>query len=215
MLTVPEDMTTHLDLEPAARRMAGVVQAVPDDVLGQPTPCERYTVGDLLDHIGVVALAFTAAAVKRPLPGGPPGDAANLGGDWRTRIPRDVMAMAEAWGDPDAWTGMTGAGGVDLPAEIAGVVALDELVIHGWDLAKATKGPAGYDGPELEAVYGMVQQFRSSGIEASSVRPFRYPTTPRSSTGSSVSPAATPVGSRRPESCRTGDCKGLVGQPTI
>ncbi len=60
---------------------------------------------------------------------------------------------------------MTAAGGVDLPAAVAGVVALDELVIHGWDLAKATGQPAGYDGPELEAVHGMVQHFRSSGIE--------------------------------------------------
>ncbi len=60
---------------------------------------------------------------------------------------------------------MTAAGGVDLPAEVAGIVALDELVIHGWDLARATGQPAGYDGPELEAVHGMVQQFRSSGVD--------------------------------------------------
>jgi uncharacterized protein (TIGR03086 family) len=60
---------------------------------------------------------------------------------------------------------MTSAGGVDLPAEVAGIVALDELVIHGWDLAKATRAPAGYEGPELEAVHAMVQQFRSSGID--------------------------------------------------
>jgi uncharacterized protein (TIGR03086 family) len=158
-------MTDHLDLEPAAQRMARLVAAVPDDLLGQPTPCERYTVGDLLDHIGGAALAFTGAATKRPLEGAASGQAANLGDDWRTRIPRDVRALAEAWGDPGAWTGMTRAGGVDLPAEMAGVVALDEMVIHGWDLAKATGGSAGYDGPELEAVYDMVQQFRSGGIE--------------------------------------------------
>jgi uncharacterized protein (TIGR03086 family) len=60
---------------------------------------------------------------------------------------------------------MTRAGGGDLPSEMAGVVALDELVIHGWGLAKATGQPAGYDGPGLDAVYGMVQHFRSSGIE--------------------------------------------------
>lgn len=145
--------------------MASLVEAVPDRSLGRPTPCERYTVGDLLDHVAGSALAFTAAAVKRPLEGGPSGDAANLAPDWRTRIPTDVVAVADAWRDPDAWTGMTAAGGVELPAEVAGVVALDELVIHGWDLAKATGQPADYDGPELEAVYAMVEHFRSSGIE--------------------------------------------------
>jgi uncharacterized protein (TIGR03086 family) len=145
--------------------MARLVEAVPDGMLGQPTPCERYTVGDLVDHIGGAALAFTGAATKRPLEGGPSGDAGNLGDDWRTRIPGHVVALAEAWGDPDAWTGITRAGGVDLPAEVAGVVALDELVIHGWDLAKATNTPAGYDGSELEGLYGMMQHFRSRGIE--------------------------------------------------
>ena len=77
----------------------------------------------------------------------------------------DLRAMAEAWQDPDAWTGMTAAGGVDLPGEVAGIVALDELVIHGWDLAKATGQPGEYDGPGLEAVYALVEQFRTAGVE--------------------------------------------------
>ena len=158
-------MTDHPDLEPAARRMATLVEGVPDDALDRPTPCERYTVGDLLDHIGGAALAFRAAAVKRPLDAAPTGDASRLGPDWRTRIRRDLLAMATAWADPEAWTGITAAGGVELPAEVAGVVALDELVIHGWDLARATRQPSGYEGPGLDAVHGMVQQFRMSEIE--------------------------------------------------
>lgn len=153
------------DLGPAAQRMADLVAAVADDALDRPTPCERYTVGDLLDHIGGAVLAFTASASKRPLEGGPSGEAANLGGDWRDRIPREVLTLAEAWRDPAAWTGMTRAGGIDLPGEVAGVVALDELVIHGWDLAKATNQAAGFEGPGLDAVYGMVQQFSSGGVE--------------------------------------------------
>jgi uncharacterized protein (TIGR03086 family) len=145
--------------------MASLVEAVPPDGLGAPTPCEHYTVGDLLDHISGAALAFAAAACKQPREGGPSGDAAKLGPDWRTRIPRDLAALTEAWRDPDAWTGMTRVGGVDLPGEIAGVVALDELVIHGWDLAKSIGRPAGYDGPELPAVLDTVQGFRSAGID--------------------------------------------------
>jgi uncharacterized protein (TIGR03086 family) len=122
-------------------------------------------VGDLLDHVAGAAMAFTGAATKQPLEGGPSGDAANLGADWRTRIPRQVRELAGAWRDPNAWTGMTRAGGVDLPGEVAGIVALDELVIHGWDLAQATGQPAVYDGPELAAVHAMVEQFRAGGIE--------------------------------------------------
>lgn len=158
-------MTSPLDLEPAAQRMARLVRAVPDEVLRRPTPCAEYTVGDLLDHITGSVRAFRAAAAKAPLEGGPSGDAANLDVDWRTHIPRAVLALAEEWHDPDAWTGVTAAGGVELPGVVAGIVALDELLIHGWDLAKATGQPAGYDGPGLEAVLDMVQQFRARGVE--------------------------------------------------
>jgi uncharacterized protein (TIGR03086 family) len=158
-------MTAPVDLEPAARRMAWLIEAVPADALGQPTPCGHNTVGDLLDHISGSALAFRAAAEKQPLPGGPAGNAANLPSDWQARLRGEVLGLAEAWHDPEAWTGMTAAGGIDLPGEIAGVVALDELVIHGWDLAKAIGQPAGYDGPGLEAVLGFVEQFPDTGTE--------------------------------------------------
>jgi uncharacterized protein (TIGR03086 family) len=116
-------------------------------------------------HIAGSALAFHGAAKKQPLDGGPSGNGANLPADWRAEIPRRLSDLAEAWRDPAAWTGMTAAGGVDLPGEVAGVVALDELVIHGWDLAKATGQPAGYDGPGLDAVLTMVGQFRAGGVE--------------------------------------------------
>lgn len=142
-----------------------LVEATPDDALEQATPCTDYTVGDLLDHIAGSVAAFRAAATKDPLPGGPSGDAANLPAEWRTRMAADVLALAEAWCDPVAWTGMTAAGGVDLPGDVAGVIALDELVIHGWDLAKALGQPAGYDGPGLDAVLDRVQQLRASGAE--------------------------------------------------
>ncbi|MEK8145526.1 TIGR03086 family metal-binding protein [Streptomyces sp. M10(2022)] len=39
---------------------------------------------------------------------------------------------------PAAWQSMTRAGGIDLPAGVAGMVALNELVVHGWDLARST-----------------------------------------------------------------------------
>src|SRR4051794_780554 len=158
-------MTTRPDLRPAATRLGTIVEALNDADLTKPTPCEQYTVGDLLDHVAGGALAFKAAAVKKPLEGAAPGDASRLAPDWRTRIPADLRAAADAWLEEDAWEGMTAVGGVDLPGEIAAMVALDEFIIHGWDLAKPTGQPAGYDGPELEAVHRTVLQFRQAGLE--------------------------------------------------
>ena len=157
-----------IDLEPAARRTAAVVAGVTDDQLGRTTPCPDYTLGDLLEHVGGLAVAFRAAATKTgaELGGaGPSGDASRLPADWRTRIPEDLVAMAAAWKDPEAWTGMTEAGGVDLPGEVAGLVALDELVIHGWDVAKASGQAYDVDPAELEAVRGFVAPMADAGPE--------------------------------------------------
>ena len=142
---------------------------IPDDVLDAPTPCPDYTVGDLLEHVGGTALVFTGAAGKdmgEVTAHGPSGDASRLGDGWRTRIPRDLIGLAEAWRDPDAWTGMTRAGGVELPGEVAGLVALDELVMHGWDLARATGQDYVCDAASLEAVHGFVAQFSGPGQAA-------------------------------------------------
>jgi uncharacterized protein (TIGR03086 family) len=159
---------TPVDLEPAARRMADLVGGVPDELLDAPTPCPAYTLGDLVEHVGGAASAFTGAALKDTgdaTSQGPSGDASRLSDDWRARIPRDLAALADAWRDPDAWTGMTKAGGVDLPGEVAGLVALDELVIHGWDVARATGRAYEVDAGSLEAVHGFVAQFSEPGME--------------------------------------------------
>jgi uncharacterized protein (TIGR03086 family) len=159
---------TLLDLEPAARRLGELVRGIPDELLDAPTPCPAYTVGDLVDHIGGAAVAFTGAATKDQgdaTSQGPSGDSSRLTDDWRTRIPRDLAALADAWRDPDAWTGMTKAGGVELPGEVAGLVALDEVVVHGWDVARATGQAYDCDAPSLEAVRAFVLQFSEPGQE--------------------------------------------------
>jgi uncharacterized protein (TIGR03086 family) len=52
---------------------------------------------------------------------------------------------------------MTQAGGLDLPAEIAGVIALDEVIVHGWDIAVAC-GRSFHCEPHLvQAAYEFVQ----------------------------------------------------------
>src|SRR5688572_12492460 len=108
-------MPEQIDLVPATQQMAALVTAVRDDQLALPTPCSKYTVGDLLDHIGGLTVAFERAARKELGEGGspPPGDVENLAPDWRTRIPADLAALAAAWQDPQAWQGMSRAGGID------------------------------------------------------------------------------------------------------
>jgi uncharacterized protein (TIGR03086 family) len=135
---------TTLDLGPATTTLRGLVASVTDDQLTLTTPCTEYAVGDLVEHIGGLAVAFTGAARKQQAPGsgqGGSGDASRLEPGWRDRIDADLAELAEAWRDPAAYDGMTAAGGIDMPGDIAASVALNEVVVHGWDLATALGQP--------------------------------------------------------------------------
>jgi uncharacterized protein (TIGR03086 family) len=152
---------TFIDLEPAAQRMADLLRGIPDDLLAAPTPCPDYALGDLLDHVSSLTIGLTAAATRTARPDGSPpvGDASRLGDDWRTRIPLDLAGLTEAWRDPAARSGMIKAGGIEMPGEVAALVALEELVIHGWDVARATEQAYDCDVTELEAVVGFFSLF--------------------------------------------------------
>jgi uncharacterized protein (TIGR03086 family) len=145
-------MAVEFDFEPAARRLAGVLAGIPGDGLDAPTPCADMSVADLLDHVNGLTGAFALVARKAIEPGSsrpPRPDAANLPADWRDRVDRQLKELVEAWREPSAWEGTGEAGGVTLPAPILARVALDELVVHGWDLARATG--QSYDVPAEEA----------------------------------------------------------------
>jgi len=164
---------TIVDLAPAAERMTALIGGVPDEMLGGPTPCAETTLGALLHHVGTLTRVFTAAATKTvdEFSSPPPAaDASKLGDDWRARIPRDLAALAEAWRDPAAWTGMTKVGGLDLPGEVAGVVALDELVIHGGPGRRTAPRPCAR--PERTRS-GLVTSLAEAASPASPVPPWQ------------------------------------------
>lgn len=143
-----------LDLEPAAGEMARLLQNVRPDQLTASTPCEKYSLGDLIDHVGRLALAFTEAADKTYEPGGtvaPSGDASRLEPGWCGRIQAQLAELGRAWRQPSAWEGLTEIGTLEVPAPIAGNVALGELIIHGWDVARSTGRPYELDPGLLEA----------------------------------------------------------------
>ena len=155
------------DLTSACRRTADVLAGVTDDQLSLATPCEKMPLDALIAHIGGLALAFTAAAGKEfgPLTDTPPTEDAALDGDWRTAYPQRLDALAAAWKDPSAWQGMTRAGGVELPAEVMGNVALAEVVLHGWDVARAIGARYDSDPATLQACLDHLAQFDSAGTK--------------------------------------------------
>ncbi|TDB87873.1 TIGR03086 family protein [Actinomadura sp. KC216] len=140
-----------IDLKPACHRMIEILAGVDDARLADPTPCADYSVGDLIDHVDVVADGFTALALRKYSESADrEPSAANLAPGWRDVVAEHLRALGAAWDDPAAWEGGTDVGGgLELANDVWGKITLTEIVVHGWDLAKATGRPA--DMPE-EAV---------------------------------------------------------------
>lgn len=88
------------------------------------------------EHVAQGAAGFAAAARKSP-----PDESAAVavrGDDWRTEFAAAVRKVADEWRAADAWEGMTKVGPFDFPGAVAGNIAHNELVVHCWDLARAT-----------------------------------------------------------------------------
>jgi uncharacterized protein (TIGR03086 family) len=152
-----------LDFDPPVRQLRALLMGVTDHDLLDPTPCPGWLLGDLLDHIVGFTYAFTQAARKMSDAAGTDGpppvpSAANLPPHWRSRLPVLLEELSAAWRDPAAWTGTARAGGVTMPATAMGTVAMNELVMHGWDLAKATDQEYAADPRILEVLIEMLSQ---------------------------------------------------------
>jgi uncharacterized protein (TIGR03086 family) len=149
------------DIEPAAMTMAGLVRAVPEERLGDPTPA-GMSVGAVVDHVRTFAGAFTRIARKEQVSQPTPPDADRLGPGWREQILADLDGLVGAWREPEAWQGEAVTGGAGtMPAEVAGLVTLDELVLHGWDLATAIDHPFHVRPEDVDAAIGFVTAFEA------------------------------------------------------
>lgn len=151
-----------LDIAPAADRLGSVVAGITDDQLDGPTPCEKYQVSGLMAHVLGLTMAFRLAAEKDAAasanpPTAEPPSSAELPAGWREQVQRQLEELVSAWRQPSAWEGETEAGGVTLPAPVMAQVALQELVVHGWDLAKATGQPFDADRQHLETLFSSLR----------------------------------------------------------
>jgi uncharacterized protein (TIGR03086 family) len=157
-----------LDFDPPVRKLRELLLGIDDDELPLPTPCAEWNVAALLDHVMDLSFAFTQAARKRKAAPGtdtspPVPSAQHLSRHWRSSLPVLLEDLATAWRDPAAWTGTTQAGGAVMPAAAIGGFAMNELITHGWDLAKATGQEYAADPRTLEALIEFLSQVPSDG----------------------------------------------------
>ena len=110
-----------------------VADAIRPDQFDQPTPCVKWTVGDLLGHL-IGGGHFFAAALRGETPGAPGEAATAPQAALHTAIDDFNAALASL---DDLQVPVTLPFGV-LPAEQVLRLAACDLLIHSWDLARAT-----------------------------------------------------------------------------
>ncbi len=150
---------TAIDFTEQTRLIARLADQVTDAQLDNPTPCTHLSVRTLLGHLVGLAAAFRDAARKDlgPLADSAPDvESSDIGPEWRAELAKNLDELAAAWRDPAAWEGFTKAGGVEMPALVTAQVAMNELVLHGWDLARATGLDYAPDEASLRVSYEMV-----------------------------------------------------------
>ena len=157
------------DLGPAARELTRLVNGVRDDQLEDPTPCPEYTLGDVLQHVRGLAEAFTLAGRKEQPSGGskppPQGDASLLPADWRGEIATWLDRLVDTWTEAKAWEGTSWIAGMEAPSAAVGITAANELVAHGWDVARASGQHLLLDDASLAAPREFVEMMSGPGSE--------------------------------------------------
>lgn len=157
---------SNFDLENAGTLVEQVVAGIADQQLDAPTPT-GMTVGEMVQHVLGFTEGFRQGATKEGIGASvPPSQAApqSLPQDWRSRVPAQVKALVVAWREPAAWEGETEVGGATGPAPQMARFALDELVVHGWDLARATGQPFAPTQQDLVILLEMLAEVPPEGV---------------------------------------------------
>ena len=132
-------MNLHPQMAAAAAESARIVGGVRGDQLSAVTPCGDWDLHALLNHI----ILWTAYSAERRATGeqvpeelmstdfvAQPGYAA----DYAAQLDKAVAA----WSDPAAWERDLNVMGTPTPAADVASLLIAEMVLHGWDAAKAS-----------------------------------------------------------------------------
>jgi uncharacterized protein (TIGR03086 family) len=140
-----------------------IVHNIKPDQLDAQTPCDEYDVRKLIHHLLLWGPSLEGAARKEIVP--PPETEDDLAaGDWAAGLTAHLERTAAAWSVPEAWEGTTHMGGpTEMPAAMVGAMVMGEVLVHGWDLARATGQQPSWDADVLEYLHREVEASAEMG----------------------------------------------------
>jgi len=132
-------MNLHSEMAAAAAESARVVGGVRADQFSAATPCTDWDLRALLNHI----ILWTAySAERRARDEQVPEELMNADFVAEPGYAADYAAQLDkavaAWYDPAAWERNLNVMGSPTPAADVGALLIAEMVLHGWDAAKAS-----------------------------------------------------------------------------
>ena len=118
-----------------AGRMTDRVDEVPADAWDNPAPCDGWVARDVVDHLTTWVPGFLESSAGITLEPGPPV-ALDPAGAWRN-LADQLQAMLD---DPAVATRQIDGGpiGEQTVESAIGMIVLGDVVVHTWDLARAT-----------------------------------------------------------------------------
>jgi uncharacterized protein (TIGR03086 family) len=132
-------MNQHPAMAAAAAEAGRIVGGITSDQLSAATPCTEWDLHTLLNHL----ILWTGHSAERrardePVPDelmnsdfvAEPGYAA----EYAAQLDKVVAA----WSDPAAWQRDLNVMGSPTPAADVAALLIAEMVLHGWDVAKAS-----------------------------------------------------------------------------
>jgi uncharacterized protein (TIGR03086 family) len=158
-------MQEHAFIALAAPPTVAVIRAIRPEQFHAPTPCGDFDVQGLIEHM--LEYGPGLARASRNSDGEAPPD-----GDPVDRLQRQIDQLVAAWSVPAAWLGTTSMGGpMELPAQMIGAMAIGEIVVHGWDLARATGQQVAWDPALLDFLHEEVAKTAALGREIQAYGP--------------------------------------------
>ncbi|SFS46485.1 TIGR03086 family protein [Saccharopolyspora flava] len=157
-------------LERSFAATSAVLKAVPPQRRDDPTPCEGWTVGQLGGHLvgGATYFGRSAAGMAPDLPTEEPR---SLGDDTTAAFREAVEFNLAAFRRPGVLDADHGFVFGPTPGWVIASISLSEVLLHGWDLARALDLPYSPDDGAVDAVLrfqmqGSEDQLRAEGMFA-------------------------------------------------
>src|SRR5947199_6732790 len=137
-----------------------VVDRIEPSQLANPSPCDAWTVRDVLNHVTGGAEMFAVCVRDGTVPDETLGalmTGDNLGSDYRAAFHRAADHAEEAFAMPGAMERIVKLPFGEMPAAMALNIAIFDVTTHAWDLAKATGQSTALD-PEVAGIAYEVAQ---------------------------------------------------------